>query len=150
MMQPINKHMISLSSLSVIKLLALCHYVGTQIWVHCSYFQFHFVIEVYKPLIPTPRVLLHSIQATVQLAHPTIALCLMHVHILLNCAVQKCHLHIKLAEPQPLWSSNCKHSKNCGSAYHRAEGLFIINACLLHMSFRDQASTKLLSQTISI
>lgn len=74
----------------------------------------------------------------------------MHVHILMNCAVQKRHLHIKLAELLPLWSSNCKHSTNCGTACHRAEGLNIINPCLLHMSFRDQASTKPLSQTIGI
>ena len=74
----------------------------------------------------------------------------MHVHILLNCVVQKCHLHIKLVELQSFWSSNCKHSTNCGLACHRAEDLIVINACLLYMSFHDKSSMKSLSQTISI
>lgn len=45
---------------------------------------------------------------------------------------------------------NCKHSTYCVIACHRPEGLIVIDACLLHVSFHNQSRAKPFCQTISI
>jgi len=71
------------------------------------YYQSLILHGIYKPLIPTPRGLLETVQASLVLEYPTAAivepLWLTHVHCSLNCAIEKCRLHFKLA--------NCSFSR---------------------------------------
>jgi len=71
------------------------------------YYQSLIFHGVYKPLIPTPRGFFETVKASLGLAYLTAdivePLWLTHVHCLLNCAIEKCRLHFKLA--------NCSFSR---------------------------------------